>query len=103
MNVVNISIPPLRNRLDDIPLLTEKFLESTTNGLGGSLDIGGRRAGAGSANTITRAMCGSWKHHHAVYIHGRPGTRAEGKLLQMPMQIRAIGADAEKMGQKGAS
>lgn len=27
LNVVNISIPPLRERLDDIPLLTEKFLE----------------------------------------------------------------------------
>ncbi len=37
LNVINISIPPLRERLDDIPILTERFLEKHNKRFGKEL------------------------------------------------------------------
>ena len=37
LNVINISIPPLRERLDDIPVLTERFLEKHNERFGKEL------------------------------------------------------------------
>ena len=37
LNVINISIPPLRERLDDIPVLTERFLEKHNKRFGKEL------------------------------------------------------------------
>ena len=44
LNVISIELPALRDRLDDIPLLAEHFLERQAAGLGGADDAPRRRA-----------------------------------------------------------
>lgn len=102
MNVVNISIPPLRNRLDDIPLLTEKFLEKhnerfekevwmvTDDALNRLCEYDYPGNVRELENIIMQSISMADREHVLTE-----------KLLQMPMQIRAIGADAEKWDRKG--
>ena len=44
LNVVNISIPPLRARIDDIPLLSQRFLELISKRMGKEVWMLGERA-----------------------------------------------------------
>ncbi|MGN0658199.1 MAG: sigma-54 interaction domain-containing protein [Emergencia sp.] len=102
LNVVSISIPPLRSRKDDIPILTEKLLEKHNERFG-------KEVWMVSEHAIER-----------LYEYDYPGNVRElenivmqsvamadkehvltEKLLQMPMQVEAIGADVDKWDRKG--
>ncbi len=103
LNVVSIAIPPLRSRLDDIPLLTEKLLEKNTmNGLEKKFGWCLRERWTGSASMITLEMSGELENviMQSVAMADTEHVLTE-KLLQMPMQVKAIGADVEKWDRKG--
>jgi two-component system response regulator HydG len=52
LNVISIELPALRDRLDDIPLLADHFLERQAAGLGGSAEDGQRRRASDHKKTL---------------------------------------------------
>lgn len=102
MNVVNISIPPLRSRPDDILLLAEKFLEKHNERFEKEIWMVSEEASArlseydypGNVRELENIIMQS------VSMADREHVLTE-KLLQMPMQVKAIGADAERWDRKG--
>ncbi|NBJ75139.1 transcriptional regulator, partial [Neglecta sp. X4] len=102
LNVVNISIPPLRSRLEDIPVLTEKLLEKHNERFGKEVWMVSEHAlqrlcdynYPGNVRELENIIMQS------VAMADREHVLTE-KLLQMPMQVDAIGADVEKWDRKG--
>lgn len=103
LNVVNLAIPPLRSRLDDIPALAARFLEKHNERFDRTVwmlsDDAVRRLKEydypGNVreleNIIMQSVAMANPTEHVL----------TEKMLQMPMQIRAIGADVEKWDRKG--
>lgn len=102
LNVVNIEIPPLRSRRDDIPLLTEQLLAKHNERFGKEVWMASPHAlerleeydYPGNVreleNIIMQSVAMAEKEHVLTE-----------RLLQMPMQVKAIGADVEKWDRKG--
>jgi len=64
--VLELHIPPLRERHEDIALLAKNFLAQFENASGGKLPDS-RRSCCGRSNlTIGREMCASWKTRSSV-------------------------------------
>ena len=102
LNVVSIAIPPLRSRLDDIPLLTEKLLEKHNERFGkevwmvseGAMDRLCEYDYPGNVRELENVIMQSVAMADTEHV-------LTEKLLQMPMQVKAIGADVEKWDRKG--
>lgn len=102
LNVVSLAIPPLRNRLDDIPALAARFLEKHNERFDKAIwmlsDDAVRRLSdydyPGNVRELENIIMQS------VAMAGTEHVLTE-KMLQMPMQIKAIGADVEKWDRKG--
>lgn len=102
LNVVSIAIPPLRSRLDDIPLLTEKLLEKHNERFEkevwmvseGAMDRLCEYDYPGNVRELENVIMQSVAMADTEHV-------LTEKLLQMPMQVKAIGADVEKWDRKG--
>lgn len=102
LNVVNIEIPPLRARKDDIPVLTERLLEKHNERFGKEVWMVSPHAlerlseydFPGNVRELENIIMQS------VAMADREHVLSE-KLLQMPMQVKAIGADTDKWDRKG--
>lgn len=102
LNVVNIAIPPLRSRRDDIPILAEKLLEKHNERFSKELWMISEHAMQrlleydypGNVRELENIIMQS------VSMADREHILSE-KLLQMPMQVHAIGEDVEKWDRKG--
>lgn len=102
LNVVNISIPPLRERLDDIPHLTQRFLSKHNKKFEKELWMV-------SDSVMKRLQSydypGNVRELENIIMQAVSMADDEhvltDKLLQMPMQYKAIGADVEKWDRKG--
>lgn len=102
LNVVSIAIPPLRDRLDDIPVLTEKLLEKQNNRFNKELWMVSQHA---VERLSEYDFPGNVRELENIIMQSVAMADTEHvlteKLLQMPMQLKAIGADADKWGRKG--
>lgn len=102
LNVVNIAIPPLRQRKEDIPLLAEKLLTKHNKQFGTEIWMI-------SDNAIDRLMeydyPGNVRELENIIMQSMAMADTEHvlsqKMLQMPMQIHAIGHDADKWDRQG--
>ncbi len=102
LNVVNIEIPPLRNRKDDIPILTEKLLEKHNKRFEKEIWMV-------SEGVMERLMeydyPGNVRELENIIMQAVAMADTEHvlteKLLQMPMQKKAIGEDALKWNRQG--
>lgn len=102
LNVVNIAIPPLRQRKEDIPLLAEKLLQKHNKEFGTEIWMI-------SDNAIDRLMeydyPGNVRELENIIMQSMAMADTEHvlsqKMLQMPMQIHAIGHDVEKWDRQG--
>lgn len=102
LNVVNIAIPPLRQRKDDIPLLAEKLLEKHNERFGTAIwmisDAANERLKEydypGNVRELENIIMQSMSLADTEHV-------LSTKMLQMPMQIHAIGADVDKWDRKG--
>ena len=102
LNVVNIAIPPLRQRKEDIPLLAEKLLTKHNKQFGTEIWMV-------SDSAIERLMeydyPGNVRELENIIMQSMAMADTEHvlsrKMLQMPMQIHAIGADVDKWDRKG--
>lgn len=102
LNVVNIAIPPLRQRKEDIPLLAEKLLTKHNKQFGTEIWMI-------SDSAIERLMeydyPGNVRELENIIMQSMAMADTEHvlsrKMLQMPMQIHAIGADVDKWDRKG--
>jgi len=102
LNVVNIMIPPLRERRDDIPILAEKLLEKHNEKFDKEIWMI-------SEGAIERLKDydypGNVRELENIIMQAVSMAETEHilteKLLQMPMQVKAIGADAEKWDRRG--
>ena len=102
LNVVNIAIPPLRQRKEDIPLLAEKLLTKHNQRFGTEIWMI-------SDGAVERLMeydyPGNVRELENIIMQSMAMADTEHvlsqKMLQMPMQIQAIGADAEKWDRQG--
>lgn len=102
LNVVSVAIPPLRSRLDDIPLLTEKLLAKHNERFEkevwmvseGAMDRLCEYDYPGNVRELENIIMQSVAMADTEHV-------LTEKLLQMPMQIKAIGADVEKWDRKG--
>ena len=102
LNVVSIAIPPLRSRLDDIPLLTEKLLDKHNERFEkevwmvseGAMDRLCEYDYPGNVRELENVIMQSVAMADTEHV-------LTEKLLQMPMQMKAIGADAEKWDRQG--
>ena len=102
LNVVNIAIPPLRQRKDDIPLLAEKLLEKHNDRFGTAIwmisDAAVERLKEydypGNVRELENIIMQSMSLADTEHV-------LSTKMLQMPMQIHAIGADVDKWDRKG--
>ena len=102
LNVVNITIPPLRRRKDDIPVLTEKLIEKHSRRF--EKEIKGANKAVmerlqeydypGNVRELENIIM------QAIAMADTEEVLTE-KLLQMPMQIKAIGEDALKWERNG--
>ena len=102
LNVVNISIPPLRKRKDDIPLLTEKLLNKHNKRFGKELWM----ASEGVMERLKEYdYPGNVRELENIIMQAVAMADTEHvlteKQLQMPMQTRAIGEDALKWDRNG--
>ena len=102
LNVVNISIPPLRARKDDIPLLTEKLIEKHNKRFEKEIWM--------VAETVMERLKayeypGNVRELENIIMQAVVMADGEHvlteKLLQMPMPSRAIGNDAQKWERTG--
>lgn len=102
LNVVNIAIPPLRQRRDDIPLLAEQMLEKHNERFGTEIwmisDAANERLKEydypGNVRELENIIMQSMSLASTEHV-------LSNKMLQMPMQIHAIGADVDKWDRKG--
>ena len=102
LNVVNIAIPPLRQRRDDIPLLAEKMLEKHNSRFGTEIwmisDAANERLKEydypGNVRELENIIMQSMSLASTEHV-------LSNKMLQMPLQIHAIGADVDKWDRKG--
>ena len=102
LNVVNISIPPLRARKDDIPALVNRFLDRDNKTYGKELWMVSDKAlktlqdydYPGNVRELENIIV------QAVSMAGDEHVLSE-KLLQMPVRIGALGADREKWDKRG--
>ncbi|MBR5315660.1 MAG: sigma 54-interacting transcriptional regulator [Firmicutes bacterium] len=102
LNVVNIVIPPLRQRREDIPLLAEKMLEKHNERFGTEIWM----VSDGAAERLKEYdFPGNVRELENVIMQSMSMAEKEHvlstKLLQMPMQVHAIGADVDKWDRKG--
>lgn len=102
LNVVNIAIPPLRERLDDISILTEALLEKHNKRFN-------KEVWMVSQHAIER-LCeynypGNVRELENIIMQSVAMAETEHvlseKLLQMPRQLKVIGVDADKWDRKG--
>ncbi|MGI6177196.1 MAG: sigma-54 interaction domain-containing protein [Eubacterium sp.] len=103
LNVVNIRIPPLRDRLSDIPELVDAFLTKCNKRFGREVWMVNDEALERLAdynypgnvreleNIITQAVALARPSNHVLTAH----------MLQMPMQTGAIGSDISKWDRHG--
>lgn len=102
LNVVNIIIPPLHQRKDDIPLLAERLIEKHNARFGTEIwmlsDAAAERLKEynypGNVRELENIIMQS------LSLAGTEHVMTE-KMLQMPMQVHAIGADVDKWDRKG--
>ena len=102
LNVVNIAIPPLRQRKEDVPLLAEKLLQKHNKQFGTEIWMI-------SDNAIERLMeydyPGNVRELENIIMQSMAMADTEHvlsqKMLQMPMQIHAIGHDVERWDRQG--
>lgn len=102
LNVVNLSIPPLRARLDDIPLLTEKLMEKHNKRFGKEIWMVSSHAlerlreydYPGNVRELENIIMQSVAMAEADHVLNE-------KLLQMPLQKQALSADIDKWDRKG--
>ena len=60
--VVRLTMPPLRERREDIPMLTRHFLQKYAKRMQGKAEAGVARGHGGSGDiTSGRGMCASWR------------------------------------------
>lgn len=102
LNVVSISIPPLRKRKDDIPLLADAFLEKHNKRFEKEVWM--------VAEPALKRLCeydypGNVREMENIIVQSISMAETEhvltDRLLQMPMQVEAIGKDAEQWDRKG--
>lgn len=102
LNVVNIAIPALRQRREDIPLLAENLLEKHNERFGTAIwmisDAAADRLKEydypGNVRELENIIMQSMSMAENEHVLSE-------KLLQMPMQVHAIGADVDKWDRKG--
>lgn len=102
LNVVNISIPPLRNRMDDVPLLVEELLAKYNKKYGKELWIVSDAAleklmdydYPGNVRELDNIIV------QAVLMAGNEHILTE-KQLQMPMRMDIVESDVEKWDRRG--
>lgn len=102
LNVVNIVIPPLRNRKEDIPLLAEKLVAKNNERFGTEIwmvsDDAAERLKEydypGNVRELENVIMQSMSLAEGEHV-------LSSKMLQMPMQVHAIGADVDKWDRKG--
>ena len=73
LNVVNLRIPPLRDRRADIPALAMHFLEKMERETGVATEFLGRCAAGDAWSTTGRGMCGSWRTRSSGRARCRAG------------------------------
>lgn len=102
LNVVNISIPPLRNRMDDVPLLVEELLAKYNKKYGKELWMV-------SDSALEKLMDYDYPGNvreldniivQAVSMAGNEHILTE-KQLQMPMRMDIVESDVEKWDRRG--
>lgn len=102
LNVVNISIPPLRNRMDDVPLLVEELLAKYNKKYGKELWMVSDAAleklmdydYPGNVRELDNIIV------QAVSMAGNEHILTE-KQLQMPMRMDIVESDVEKWDRRG--
>jgi len=102
LNVVNIAIPPLRQRREDIPLLAEKLLEKHNERFGTEIwmisDTANERLKEydypGNVRELENIIMQSMSMASTEHV-------LSTKMLQMPLQVHAIGHDVDKWDRKG--
>jgi len=102
LNVVNIAIPPLRHRKEDIPLLAEKLLAKHNVRFGTEIWM---ISDAAVERLMEYDYPGNVRELENIIMQSMAMADTEHvlttKMLQMPMQIHAIGADVDKWDRKG--
>ena len=102
LNVVNISIPPLRQRKEDIPLLAEKLLTKHNKQFGTEIWM---ISDSATERLLEYDYPGNVRELENIIMQSMAMADTEHvlsqKMLQMPMQIHAIGADVEKWDRQG--
>jgi arginine utilization regulatory protein len=102
LNVVSISIPPLRARKDDIPILTDAFIDKHDKKYE-------KEVWMVSDGTMNRLMeydyPGNVRELENIIAQSVSMVESEhvltDRLLQMPMQVEALGRDLEDGPGKG--
>lgn len=102
LNVVNIAIPPLRQRKDDIPLLADKLVEKHNERFGTAIWM---VSDAAIERLKEYDFPGNVRELENIIMQSMSMADTEHvlstKMLQMPMQVHAIGADVDKWDRKG--
>jgi len=102
LNVVSISIPPLRARKDDIPILTDAFIEKHDKKYekevwmvsDGAMDRLKDYDYPGNVRELENIIAQSVSMVESEHV-------LTDRLLQMPMQVEALGRDLEEWTRKG--
>ncbi len=102
LNVVSISIPPLRNRKDDIPVLTDAFLDKHNKKFDKQVWMVSEAA---MARLCKYDYPGNIRELENIIIQSVSMAETEhvltDRLLQMPMQVQALGKDIEQWDRQG--
>lgn len=102
LNVVSIAIPPLRDRKDDIPVLTDAFLEKHNKKYNKEVWMVSEPA---LARLCGYNYPGNVRELENIIVQSVAMAETEHvlteRLLQMPMQVEAIGRDLERWDRKG--
>lgn len=102
LNVVSISVPPLRTRKDDIPVLIEAFLDKHNKKFGKEVWMVSEKA---MQRLTEYDYPGNVRELENIIIQSISMVESEHvlneRLLQMPMQVQAIGRDLDKWDRKG--
>ena len=102
LNVVNITIPPLRNRRDDIPVLTDSLIKKHNKRFEKEIETVNKRV---MERLMDYDYPGNVRELENIIMQAIAMADTETvlteKLLQMPMQTKAIGNDALKWERNG--
>ncbi|TDP58938.1 sigma-54 interaction domain-containing protein [Aminicella lysinilytica] len=102
LNVVSISIPPLRNRKDDIPVLTDAFLDKHNKRFDKEVWMVSEAA---MARLCKYDYPGNIRELENIIVQSVSMAETEhvltDRLLQMPMQVQALGKDIEQWDRQG--